>query len=89
MSKSHFAPAVLSGLACIVASGAQAQQAPAPAESAASAPQAVVLEQVVVTSQKRREDVRKVPLSISVLSGEVLNTLYRLGAVLRRLDNNV
>ena len=72
MSKSHFAPAVLSGLACIVASGAQAQQAPAPAESAASAPQAVVLEQVVVTSQKRREDVRKVPLSISVLSGEAL-----------------
>ena len=68
MSKSHFAPAVLSGLACIVASGAQAQQAPAPAESAASAPQAVVLEQVVVTSQKRREDVRKVPLSISVRS---------------------
>src|SRR5438552_3897737 len=64
MSKSHFAPAVLSGLACIVASGAQAQQA--------SAPQAVVLEQVVVTSQKRREDVRKVPLSISVLSGEAL-----------------
>ncbi|TMH31017.1 MAG: TonB-dependent receptor [Betaproteobacteria bacterium] len=72
MSKSHFAPAVLSGLACIVASGAQAQQAPAPAESAASAPQAVVLEQVVVTSQKRREDVRKVPLSVSVLSGDTL-----------------
>ena len=56
-------------LACIATLDAHAQQAPAPAE-AASAPKAVTLEQVVVTSQKRKEDVRKVPLSVSVVSGE-------------------
>ncbi|HJV96849.1 MAG TPA: hypothetical protein VJ608_12465, partial [Albitalea sp.] len=72
MSTSRFAPAVLSGLACVVASGVQAQQAVAPPDAAASAPKAVMLDQVVVTSQKRKEDVRKVPLSVSVVSGDAM-----------------
>jgi len=68
--KKLFAPAVLSGLACFAAAPAHAQQAaPAPGE-AASAPKAVMLDQVVVTSQKRKEDIRKVPLSVSVISGD-------------------
>ena len=74
MSNRKLAPAVLSAiaLACIAALDAQAQQAPVPADAAASAPKPVVLEQVVVTSQKRREDVRKVPLSVSVISGDAI-----------------
>src|SRR5207302_6763449 len=61
-------------LACIAAIDAHAQQqAPAPAEAAASAPRATTtLETVVVTSQKRREDVQKVPLSVSVLGGDAI-----------------
>jgi len=59
-------------LACIAAIDAHAQQAPAPAD-AASAPKATTtLETVVVTSQKRREDVQKVPLSVSVLGGDAI-----------------
>jgi iron complex outermembrane receptor protein len=72
VSKKVFAPALLSGLISAIAwPAAQAQTAAAPAE-AASAPKAVTLDQVMVTSQKRKEDIRKVPLSISVLSGETL-----------------
>src|SRR5439155_8340171 len=71
-NKKLFAPALLSGLiSAIVWPVVQAQTAPAPAD-AASAPRAVTLDQVMVTSQKRKEDVRKVPLSISVLSGDAL-----------------
>jgi outer membrane receptor protein involved in Fe transport len=80
VSTSRFAPAVLSGLACVVASGVQAQQAVAPPDAAASAPKAVMLEQVVVTSQKRKEDVRKVPLSVSVLSGDTMQA-HQVGDV--------
>jgi iron complex outermembrane recepter protein len=69
----HLAPALLSAvaLACITALDAHAQQAPAPAE-AASAARATTLEQVTITAQKRKEDVQKVPLSVSVVSGEAL-----------------
>jgi len=73
MHKKHLTPAVLSAItfACLAAMDAHAQQAPAPAE-AASAPKAGTLEEVVITAQKRKEDVRKVPLSVSVVSGEAL-----------------
>jgi iron complex outermembrane recepter protein len=57
--------------AALAAIDARAQQAPAPAE-AASAARPATLEQVVITAQKRKEDVRKVPLSVSVVSGEAL-----------------
>ena len=73
MHKKHLTPAVLSAItfACLAAMDAHAQQAPTPAE-AASAPKAGTLEEVVITAQKRKEDVRKVPLSVSVVSGEAL-----------------
>jgi outer membrane receptor protein involved in Fe transport len=71
--KKLFAPAVLSGLACLAAAPSHAQQAAAAPSDAASAPaKAVTLDQVVVTSQKRREDIRKVPLSVSVISGDAM-----------------
>jgi len=70
MPKHVVVPSLVS-LACAMALDAHAQQAaPAPAD-AASAPRSVAtLDTVVVTSQKRREDVKKVPLSVSVLSGD-------------------
>jgi iron complex outermembrane recepter protein len=70
MARSVVVAGVASGLACIAAVDASAQQAaPAPA-AAASAPEDV--QRVIVTAQKRKEDVQKVPLSISVMSGEQL-----------------
>ena len=73
MSKNRLSPAVLSaiGFACLTALDARAQQAPAPAE-AASAPKSTTLDAVVITAQKRKEDVRKVPLSVSVVSGDAI-----------------
>ena len=71
--KKLFAPAVLSGLACLAAAPSYAQQAaPAPSDAASAPAKPVMLDQVVVTSQKRKEDVRKVPLSVSVISGDAL-----------------
>jgi outer membrane receptor protein involved in Fe transport len=73
VSKNRLSPAVLSAIsfACLAAMDARAQQAPAPAE-AASAPKTNTLDAVVITAQKRKEDVRKVPLSVSVVSGDAL-----------------
>ena len=73
MQKNRVTPAALSAVtfACLAAMQTHAQQAPAPAE-AASAPKGTTLETVIITSQKRKEDVRKVPLSVSVVSGEAL-----------------
>jgi outer membrane receptor protein involved in Fe transport len=72
MSKKVVAAGVASGLACIVAvPAAIAQQAPAAADASA-AQQSPEIQEVVVTAQKRKEDVRKVPLSVSVLSAEQL-----------------
>ena len=50
---------------------ARGQQVPAPA-GAASASAPLALESVTVTAQKRKEDPKKVPLSISVLSGDAI-----------------
>lgn len=55
-------------LACIAS--AQAQTAPSPDTEAGARPGET--QQIVVTAQKRKEDVRKVPLSVSVLSAEAL-----------------
>jgi outer membrane receptor protein involved in Fe transport len=73
--KKLFVPAVLSGLACFGASPLAFAQAAAPAPgAAASAPdRPVTLDQVLITSQKRKEDIRKVPLSVSVVSGETIS----------------
>ena len=64
-------------LACLSIFAARGQTPPAPAASAASSaaqtgPKSMTLEQVVVTAQKRAEDPRKVPLSVSVLTGEAI-----------------
>ena len=73
LSKNHLAPVAMSAIAvaCLAAFDARAQQAPAPAD-AASAARPTTLNQVVITAQKRKEDVRKVPLSVSVVSGEAM-----------------
>ena len=63
------AAGVASGLACLVPMTALAQAAAAAASPAASAPE---IARVVITAQKRKEDIRDVPLSVSVLSGEQL-----------------
>ncbi|SFD06102.1 TonB-dependent receptor [Collimonas sp. OK412] len=61
---------------------AAAQQLPAGADPAAapevkkSAKQSEQIEAVVVTAQKRKEDASKVPLSISVISGEELQAAH-------------
>jgi len=57
--------------ACLTALQAQAQTAPA---APAPAPEAssTALNTVTITAQKRKEDVRKVPVSVSVVSGEAL-----------------
>jgi outer membrane receptor protein involved in Fe transport len=70
MSKKLVAAGVASGLFSLAAIPAAAQQvaADAPGQSASS-PE---IQEIVVTAQKRKEDVRKVPLSVSVLTAEQL-----------------
>ena len=55
----------------LLATPVRAQPAPA-APAAASAPSTATLDAVTITAQKRKEDVRKVPLSVSVVSGEAI-----------------
>ncbi len=73
MSKRHLAPAVVTAMVLTAGSAVEAlaQQAPAPAD-AASAPKTTTLDAVLITAQKRKEDVRKVPLSVSVVSGDAI-----------------
>ena len=74
MQHKHLSPAVLSAItfACLAAMNARAQQAPAPADAASAPKSAATLEAVTITAQKRKEDVRKVPLSVSVVSGDAI-----------------
>ena len=65
------AAGVASGLACLVPLTALAQAAATAAAPAASAASNDIA-RVVITAQKRKEDIRDVPLSVSVLSGEQL-----------------
>jgi iron complex outermembrane recepter protein len=65
--------------------GAQAQQAAAPAE-AASAPAAGKLETVTITSERRSENIKDVPNSVSALRGEVLEVLNSSGQDIRLLS---
>src|SRR4051812_30921681 len=61
MTMRVFTPTVLSGLIAAIAwPAAQAQTQPAE------------LEQVIVTSQKRKENLQQVPLSVSVVNGETI-----------------
>ena len=65
------AAGVASGLVCLMPLSALAQAAAQAASPAASAPDNDIA-RVVITAQKRKEDIRDVPLSVSVLSGEQL-----------------
>ena len=71
MSRKIAIAGLASGLACLVPLTALAQAAAAAAGPAASAPSGEIA-RVVITAQKRKEDIRDVPLSVSVLSGEQL-----------------
>ena len=71
MSRKIVIAGVASGLACLVPLTALAQAAAAAAGPAASAPSGEIA-RVVITAQKRKEDIRDVPVSVSVLSGEQL-----------------
>ena len=92
MSISRIAVSVplLAALA-LVALAARAQPAPAaaPASAAASAPAISTLGVVTITAQKRSEDVRKVPLSVSVVSGEAIqdNHITDLADLSRAVPN--
>ena len=63
---------LLGAMACAPVS---AQEAPAPAQPAATG-RSVELDAVVVTAQKRKEDASKVPISISVLRGDDLQAQH-------------
>ncbi len=69
MSKKIVVAGIASGIACLVPLTALAQAAAAAASPAASVPE---IARVVITAQKRKEDIRDVPLSVSVMSGEQL-----------------
>ena len=65
------AAGVASGLACLMPLTALAQAAAAAASPAASASNGQIAT-VVITAQKRKEDIRDVPMSVSAISGEQL-----------------
>ena len=69
--KIAIAAGVASGLVCLMPLTALAQAAAAAASPAASAADGQIAT-VIITAQKRKEDIRDVPLSVSVLSGEQL-----------------
>ncbi|MGN6526362.1 MAG: TonB-dependent receptor [Burkholderiaceae bacterium] len=81
MSRKIVIAGVASGLSCLVPLTALAQAASAAVSpsTAASAP-ADNIAHVIITAQKRKEDIRDVPLSVSVLSGEQLQS-QQIGTV--------
>ena len=68
MKKSTHRGAMLSGAAMVLALSAVSATA-AYAQSSQDAP---VIEEIIVTAQKRSENVQKVPIAISVVSGEAM-----------------
>jgi iron complex outermembrane receptor protein len=79
------------GLA-VAASGALAQEAAPPAPAAAASQPAAApatLETVVVTAERRAENIKNVPISISTLSGEKLDVLNSGGQDIRFLAARV
>jgi iron complex outermembrane receptor protein len=68
--------------------GASAQQATSPA-AAASAPEAGKLPTVTVTAERRRENIRDVPNSVSTIGGELLDVINTGGQDLRGLAARV
>src|SRR5262249_32471829 len=68
-----------------VAAAQQAAPAPAAAASAAEGD----AQRVIITAQKRKEDIQKVPLSVSVVSGEQLqaNQIATFDDLTRNIPN--
>jgi len=63
---------IAAGVACLIPLTALAQAAAEAASPAASAAANNDIARVVITAQKRKEDIRDVPIAVSVMSGEQL-----------------
>ncbi len=88
MSRHRIAASLpLTAALALVALSGHAQQAAPAAPAAASGP--LMLDTVNITAQKRKEDVRKVPLSVSVVSGEAIqdNHITDLADLSRAVPN--
>jgi outer membrane receptor protein involved in Fe transport len=83
MRKKLWKPTILSGLVAAIGwPAAQAQTTPAPSQSSQ-------LDLVIVTSQKRKENLKEVPLSVSVVSGDAIqeNHISDVGDLTRAVPN--
>lgn len=70
------AVAILVTLSCLPAMAAMAQDSESPAKQEASSKKVTTFDTVTVTANKRSQDVREVPASISVLGGEQLENQH-------------
>lgn len=71
-----------SGLALLIA-------APAMAQTATPAEQAVAIDEIVVTAQRRSENIREVPFAVTAMNTEALNTLSSGGGDILQLSGRV
>jgi iron complex outermembrane receptor protein len=71
-----------SGLALLIA-------APAMAQTDAPAEQAVAIDEIVVTAQRRSENIREVPFAVTAMNTEALNTLSSGGGDILQLSGRV
>ena len=71
------------------APAAWAQGTPGPSSAASAAPAPGVLQTVTVTAERRLENIRDVPSSVSTLSGEKLDVLTSSGQDVRLLSGRV
>jgi iron complex outermembrane receptor protein len=81
-ARRHLALAIASALASLPA---LAQQSPPPADPDAP----VTLEAVTVSAERREEDIQKVPVSVSTVSGEALDAIGSSGDDIRSLSGRL
>ena len=74
---------------CIPVKSALALAVAATLTTGASLASAQILEEVIVTAQKREQSVMDVPISIATVSGERLTSLFEGGADIRALSTRV
>ncbi|MEN5171027.1 TonB-dependent receptor [Brevundimonas pondensis] len=75
-----------SGLALLIAAPALAQTAP---QADVAAEQAVSIDEIVVTAQRRSENIRDVPFAVTAMNTETLNTLSSGGGDILQLSGRV